>query len=69
MSVAQDINDYISQMRPKKLCNACIVKGLHLTQAAHAAQNTIALGTTSDFARNKDQCGLCGHIRIVISAN
>lgn len=66
MLIAQKINNFITKMSPKKTCNNCIVSGLGLTQVAHAAQNTAALGTTSDFIREKGLCSICGEVREVI---
>jgi hypothetical protein len=67
-SVAQRINDFITSHRPKWICNKCIMEALGLGQHAHVAQNTIALGTTSDFDRETAQCGLCKNERLVIRA-
>ena len=53
MLVAQRVSDWISEQRPKAVCDNCIVTALNLTMQAHAAQITAALGTTSDFKRGK----------------
>jgi len=45
------------------------VEGLGLSQQAHAAQITAALGTTSDFVRIKGVCSLCKNDRMVIKAS
>lgn len=66
--VAQRINEFVTAHRPEAVCNKCIMFALGLTQNAHVAQNTIALGTTSDFRREEDQCSLCKNTRIVIRA-
>lgn len=68
MIVAQKINDFIQRHHPGAVCDKCIVAGLNLTQHAHSAQNTAALGTTSDFDRDKGNCSLCKEDRVVIRA-
>lgn len=67
MLVAQRVNDYITGKKPGAICDGCIVTGLGLTQQAHAAQITGALGTTSDFARGPGRCSVCGDNKKVIS--
>lgn len=69
MLVAQRVNDWITEQRPKPVCDTCIVQGLNLTQQAHAAQITTALGTTSDFIRAKGVCSICKNERMVIKAS
>jgi hypothetical protein len=68
MLVAQRVNDWISERRPKPVCDNCIVRGLELSVQAHAAQITAALGTTSDFARVKGTCAICKNERVVTKA-
>ena len=67
MLVAQKINNYITAMSPKTICDMCIVNALDLTRQAHASQITGALGTTSDFNREKNTCSSCGELRVVIN--
>ena len=66
--VAQRVNDWITEHRPKPVCDNCIVDGLELTTPAHASQITAALGTTSDFIRTKGTCSVCKSERAVIKA-
>lgn len=67
MLVAQKINDYISSKRPAAICDKCIAEGVGLTnKAAHPAQITGALGTTSDFVRGPGKCSLCKNDKVVI---
>ena len=68
MLVAQKINDFITSRRPDAVCDKCIVESLGLTVSAHAAQITAALGTTSDFVRERGDCSLCKNERMVIHA-
>lgn len=64
--VAQRINEHLTFEKPKAWCDGCIVKSLSLTANAHSAQITAALGTTSDFVREKGECAMCGDERVVI---
>lgn len=66
MSVPDKVNQYITQLDGEAICDACIVKGLGLTQHAHAAQITGALGTTRDFDRQQGRCAVCEKDRRVI---
>ena len=67
MSVPQRINDFITGLRPAAVCNKCIAEGVGLTNdAAHPAQVAGALGTTSDFVRQKGICTVCKNEKIVI---
>jgi len=59
MLVAQRINDFITANAPNPFCNRCIKDELSLKKEAHAAQNTAALGTTSDFVREHGVCSIC----------
>ena len=68
MLVAQRVSDWISEQRPKAVCDNCIVTALNLTMQAHAAQITATLGITSDFKRGKGQCSFCRNERTVIRA-
>ena len=67
MLVAQKINDFITSRRAA-VCDKCIVESLGLTALAHSAQITAALGTTSDFVRERGECSLCKDERMVIHA-
>jgi hypothetical protein len=69
MLVAQLVNDWVSERRPKAVCDNCIVEGLKLTTQAHSSQITAALGTTSDFIRSKSECSICKNARLVIRAS
>ena len=68
MLVAERVNRYITNLRGKPVCDPCLVGKLHLSSAAYAQQITAALGTTSDFDRQKDTCSLCNNERIAIRA-
>ncbi|TPI32369.1 hypothetical protein FJW07_27440 [Mesorhizobium sp. B3-1-9] len=54
MIVAQMINDFVTVQYPGAICDRCIAEALHLSSHAHAAQTTEALGTTSDFTRQRN---------------
>ena len=67
MSVPQRINDFITEHRPEAVCNKCIAKGTDLTNdAAHPAQVTKALATTSDFTQEAGTCSICKDNKMVI---
>ncbi len=68
MLVAQKINDFITSHRPAAVCDKCLVESLDLTTQAHSARITAALGTTSDFVRERAECSLCKNVRVVIHA-
>lgn len=44
--------------KPVAVCDSCIVHAMNVTPA-QVAQITGALGTTSDFQRDKGVCGSC----------
>jgi hypothetical protein len=69
MSVPQRINDYITAMRPAAICNRCLAGGVGLSNdAAHPAQVTGALATTSDFTQKVAACSRCKQVKKVIRA-
>ena len=69
MSVPQRINDFITAQRGAAVCNRCIAEGIRLTNdAAHPAQVTGALATTSDFTQDYGLCSLCKSNKKVIHA-
>ncbi|PWJ86958.1 hypothetical protein C8D77_12056 [Mesorhizobium loti] len=49
------------------VCDSCIVDAVNVTPA-QVAQITGALGTTSDFERDKGVCGSCSQSKTVIRA-
>lgn len=60
MSRPQEINDYITSLRPAAVCNKCIAAGVGLSNdGAHPAQITGALATTSDFTQEPGECSVC----------
>lgn len=69
MLVAETVNNYITSKWPHPVCDSCIVKNIGLTKHAHAAQITGALGTTSDFVRERGDCVLCKCSRLVIKSS
>jgi hypothetical protein len=67
MSVPQRINDFITKQKPNPVCNKCIAKGAGLSNdAAHPAQVTGALATTSDFVQVAGICSICKGLKKVI---
>lgn len=60
MSRPHEVNDFITQRKPAAVCNKCIAIGLGWTNdAAHPAQITGALATTSDFIQEAGTCSIC----------
>lgn len=68
MLVAKKINKFIMSRKPVAVCDGCIVDALGLAQNAHSAQITAALGTTSDFVREKGECSICKNWKTIIYA-
>lgn len=67
MSVPQRINDFITARQHQPVCNKCIAAGVGLTNdAAHPAQITGALATTSDFVQETGTCSICKSNKKVI---
>jgi hypothetical protein len=67
MSRPQEVNDFITNRRPEAICNKCIAHGLGWTNdAAHPAQITGALATTSDFVQEYGLCSICKDSKKVI---
>ncbi len=69
MLVAEKISNTVKGHAPAAICDKCIVAELGLTAHAHSAQITAALGTTSDFTRERGNCVVCKNERTVIYAN
>ena len=68
MLVAERVNKLIASLQGEAICDRCICDRLNFNSHAHSAQITGALGTTSDFHREKGRCSLCGEDRVVIKA-
>ena len=68
MLIAQKVNKLISEMNGKTICDSCICEAMGFTSHAHSAQITGALGTTSDFDRDKGTCNKCEEVRVVIKS-
>lgn len=68
MNTAQRVNSWITAQKPIAICDSCIVDELNVTPA-QVGQITGALGTTSDFDRDKGVCGRCTREKTVIRAN
>jgi len=67
MIAAHRVNSWITTKKPMALCDSCIVDAMNVTPA-QVAQITGALGTTSDFERDKGVCGSCKQAKTVIHA-
>ncbi len=66
MTIAEQINLYLTQHSPNTFCDGCIARELSLTKPQHAQQVTSALGTTRDFVRDAGVCEMCGRGKKVI---
>lgn len=67
MSRPQEVNDFITKHSPNAVCNKCIARGLGwANDAAHPAQITGALATTSDFIQESGVCVICKDKKKVI---
>jgi len=68
MLVAQRVNNLITELDGRAICDRCICKEMGFRSHAHSAQITGALGTTSDFVRDeqKGECSRCGEMMRVI---
>ncbi len=64
MFIAQKINDFVTARQPSAVCDECIGKALNLS--TQTSQMTSALGTTSDFVRDKGICSICKTKKVVI---
>jgi hypothetical protein len=69
MTVAQDINAFLTSRAPAAFCDDCIAEALSLSRRQQAALRTEALATTSDFTRVHGGCSNCGEEKLVICAN
>lgn len=68
MVIAHRVNQLITSCKPQAVCDDCIVEAAGLRSHAHSSQITAALGTTSDFDRERGICSLCHSERMVIRA-
>jgi hypothetical protein len=67
MTIASNLNSYITRNAPKAFCDDCLQKALGLSQRQQAALRTETLGTTSDFTRDSGECSLCHSTKQVIA--
>lgn len=68
MMASEKVNRFITGFAPKVLRDQCLVETLELPSNAHASQITVTLGTTSDFERVRERCGLCNNTKMVTRA-
>jgi hypothetical protein len=66
VTIATKINEYLTNLKPKAVCDDCIRASLKLSQRQQAALRTETLATTSDFQRQRDECFLCHSEKLVI---
>jgi len=65
-SIAYRVNDYVTKLRPRAVCDDCIADALALSRRQQAARVSGALETTSDFVREIDECVTCHNVKKVI---
>lgn len=65
-TIAWRVNNYITEQKPRAVCDDCIASSLRLSRRHQSARVTGALETTSDFIREIDQCAVCGDQKKVI---
>jgi hypothetical protein len=58
MIIAERVNRYLTQRRPDEICDGCVAVHLKLRHQ-QANRVTMALSTTSDFARGPGRCVDC----------
>lgn len=68
MLVALRVNQFITGIFPRKVCDECVRSELKLRHVTQATPSTVALGTTSDFRREVAQWALCGNTRMTTCA-
>lgn len=66
MSIAEQINLYLTRSAPAAFCDDCIARALGLSRNQPTQQITNTLCTTSDFIRELDTCSECGGEKRVI---
>jgi hypothetical protein len=68
MIIAERVNQYLTQRRPDELCDGCVAAHLKLRHQ-QANRVTMALGTTSDFARGRGVCVDCNRELVTTRRN
>lgn len=56
----------IVRLEGAAICDGCVTDRLDLSVPAQANVVTRALGSQNGFARQKDECALCGTTKLVI---
>ena len=62
--VAERVNQFLTE-RGTPHCDRCIQRSLGLALSNQVQQITSALGTTSDFRRERGRCASCGNVKMV----
>ena len=66
MTVLSDVGDLVETMAPDAICDDCIAKRLKLSIRQHANQKTRELALGPGFDRRRDNCAVCGSMKLVI---
>lgn len=65
MTVAGDVQSFISRLAPEAVCDDCISDRLRLTVRQHANHKSRELAGAGGFERRKAECSLCGEEKLV----
>ena len=65
MTVLSDVGDLIKTIALDAICDDCIAKRLKLS-IRHANHKTRELALGPGFDRRRDNCAVCGSIKLVI---
>ncbi len=68
MIIAEQVNECLTKRRPDEICDSCVADRLKLRHQ-QANRVTMALGTTSDFARKSGICVDCDRELITTRRN
>ena len=66
MTVLEDVRDLIEGMAPEAICDDCIANRLGLSVRQHANHKTRELTDAPGFDRRRDNCAVCGSVKLVI---
>ena len=66
MTVLEDVRELIERMAPNAICDDCIADRLGLSVRQHANHKTRELAEAPAFDRRRENCGVCGSVKLVI---
>lgn len=65
-TVLDRVRALVERLAPDSICDDHIAERISLTVRQYANHKTRALAGRPGFERPKDNCSLCGHIKLVI---